>query len=135
MIGETSAAPARKQNENTMARAAVVAQSLEANVPSSFRYRSLPDCATTLPVRDIETPFWPAMARAPLMKMIPISFTASVTSWMAFNAKCNFKQAVLPSTRQRTHAELVEYESESFVQEELAVLQPGLLRIPRADTD
>ena len=49
-------------------------------------------------------------------------------------AKDNVKQAVLLSTRQRTHAELVECDTEPSVREQLAVLRSGLLRIPGADT-
>ena len=47
----------------------------------------------------------------------------------------NVKHAVLLSTRQRTHAGLVECDTEPSVREQLSVLRSGLLRIPPADTD
>ena len=69
---EASAAPAHSQDEDTMARAAAVAQSHETVVAFSFRYRLPPDFATALPVGDIEHLSRLATARALLMKMTPI---------------------------------------------------------------
>jgi hypothetical protein len=75
------------------------------------------------------------MARGRSVKIIPISFTASLKFWMAFQyAKDKLKQAALLSTRLRTHAELVECDAESSVREQLAGLRSGLPRIPGADT-